>query len=99
MATPPFPVARKREKPTAMDQMDPMRPINREHLVRNLILALVVVLVPVLGHLILTVIILRDELSVWQKLGWILVIWIVWWIGPFLYLLLGQRRNRLLNFL
>jgi len=102
MATPCFPVARKKEQLTAMDQMDQMdqmQPINREHLVRNLLLALVVVLVPVLGHLILTVIILRDELNGWQKLWWILVIWIVWRIGPFLYLLLGQRRNRLLNFL
>jgi heme/copper-type cytochrome/quinol oxidase subunit 2 len=82
-----------------MDQMDQMKPVNREHLVPNLMLALVVILVPVLGHIILTAIILRDELKAWEKVAWILVIWIVWWVGPFLYLLLGQRRNRLLNFL
>jgi uncharacterized membrane protein len=82
-----------------MDQMDQVKPINQQHLVGNLILALIVVLVPVLGHIILTAIILRDDLALWQKVAWILVIWIVWWVGPFLYLLLGQRRNRLLNFL
>jgi hypothetical protein len=76
-----------------------MKPINQEHVIRNLLLALLVVLVPALGHIILTVIILHDELPLWQKLAWIVVIWVVWWVGPFLYLLLGQRRNRLLNFL
>jgi hypothetical protein len=83
----------------AMDQMDEMKPINQKHIIRNLLLALLVVFVPVLGHIILTVIILRDELPLWQKVAWIVVIWVVWWVGPFLYLLLGQRRNRLLNFL
>jgi hypothetical protein len=83
----------------AVDQMDEMKPINQEHVIRNLLLALLVVFVPVLGHIILTVIILRDELPLWQKVAWIVVIWLVWWVGPFLYLLLGQRRNRLLNFL
>jgi hypothetical protein len=82
-----------------MDQMDEMKPINPQHLVPNVLLALVVVLVPVFGHIILTAIILRDDLAVWQKVAWILVSWIVWWVGPFLYLLLGQRRNRLLNFM
>ena len=62
-----------------------------------MILALIVIFVPVLGHIILTAIILRDELPFWQKVAWILAIWIVWWVGPFLYLLLGQRRNRLLR--
>jgi hypothetical protein len=79
--------------------MDEMKPINQEHIVGNVILALIVVLVTVLGHIILTAIILRDDLPFWQKVAWMLVIWIVWWVGPFLYLLLGQRRNRLLNFL
>jgi len=83
----------------AMDQMDEMKPINQQHIVRNLLLALLVVFVPVVGHIILTVIILRDDLPLWQKVAWIVVIWVVWWVGPFLYLLLGQRRNRLLNFI
>jgi hypothetical protein len=86
----------------AIDQMDEMKPINQEHIIRNLVLALLVVFVPVLGHIILTMIILRDEPPLWQKVAWIVVIWVIrviWWVGPFLYRLLGQRRNRLLNFL
>jgi hypothetical protein len=27
---------------------------------------------------------------------WLIVVWVFWFIGPFLYLLLGQRRHRLL---
>jgi hypothetical protein len=81
-----------------MDQLDPAKAINHEHIVGNLIMALIVVFVPVLGHIILTAIILRDDLKFWEKVAWIVVIWVVWWVGPFLYLLLGQRRNRLLNF-
>jgi hypothetical protein len=82
-----------------MDQLDQAKAINHEHIAGNLIMALIVVFVPVLGHIILTAIILRDDLKFWEKVAWIVVIWVVWWVGPFLYLLLGQRRNRLLNFL
>jgi heme/copper-type cytochrome/quinol oxidase subunit 2 len=81
-----------------MDQLDRAKAINHEHIAGNLIMALIVVFVPVLGHIILTAIILRDDLKFWEKVAWIVVIWVVWWVGPFLYLLLGQRRNRLLNF-
>lgn len=78
--------------------MQPNGPkVSPDAFVGNMILALIVIFVPVLGHIILTAIILRDELPFWQKVAWILAIWIVWWVGPFLYLLLGQRRNRLLR--
>ena len=59
------------------------------------ILALVVIFVPIIGHIILTAMILGDDLSSGEKLLWLLVVWVFWVIGPFLYLLLGQRRNRL----
>jgi hypothetical protein len=40
--------------------------------------------------------ILQDDLSVIEKILWIAVVWLtIYFIGPFLYLLLGQRRNRL----
>jgi len=68
-----------------------------DHLVLNGCLALVLIFVPLLGHLILTVLILGDELTASEKLLWLVVIWVFWFIGPFLYLLLGQRRNRLLG--
>lgn len=63
----------------------------------TLLLALVVIFVPILGHLILTPIILRDEMPASHKAGWLLIVWIFWGVGPFLYLLLGQRRNRLFS--
>lgn len=62
-----------------------------------LLLALVLIFVPILGHIILTIMILGDDLSSGEKLLWLVVVWIFWFVGPFLYLLLGQRRNRLLS--
>lgn len=61
------------------------------------LLALVLIFVPILGHIILTIMILGDDLSGGEKLLWLVVVWIFWFVGPFLYLLLGQRRNRLLS--
>ncbi|MGZ3676824.1 MAG: PLD nuclease N-terminal domain-containing protein [Ktedonobacterales bacterium] len=57
--------------------------------------ALICIFIPVLGHIILTVMILNDDLSGSEKLLWLLVVWVFWFIGPFLYLLLGQRHDRL----
>ena len=62
-----------------------------------LLLMLVVVFVPLVGHIILSFIIVQDDLSSMEKLLWLVVIWLLPVIGPFLYLLLGQRRNRLLS--
>ncbi|SRR5581483_8166083 len=63
----------------------------------TILLALVVIVVPILGHIILTPIILADDMPASHKAGWLLVVWIFWGVGPFLYLLLGQRRNRLFS--
>lgn len=62
-----------------------------------LLLILALIFVPVLGHVVLTVMILTDDLSTGEKLLWLVIIWLVWFLGPFLYLLLGQRRNRLMS--
>lgn len=72
------------------------RPRN-DSLVLNGCLALVLIFLPIVGHIILTVLILGDDLSASEKLLWLVVVWIFWFIGPFLYLLLGQRRHRLLG--
>jgi hypothetical protein len=40
--------------------------------------------------------IIGDDLSTTEKLLWLLLVWLVPVAGPLLYLLLGQRRNRLL---
>jgi hypothetical protein len=58
---------------------------------------LVVIFFPLVGHVILTVLILGDDLTRSEKLLWLVVVWLFWFIGPFLYLLLGQKRNRLLR--
>ena len=62
-----------------------------------LLLVLLLVFVPLLGHLVLTVMILGDDLSGGEKLLWLIVVWLIPFLGPFLYLLLGQRRNRLIS--
>lgn len=62
-----------------------------------LLLVLLLIFVPLLGHIILTVMILTDDLSGGEKLLWLVVIWLIPFLGPFLYLLLGQRRNRLMS--
>lgn len=72
------------------------RPRN-DNWLANLFLAALLIFLPVVGHLILTPIILADDLTVSEKIIWLVVIWVFWFIGPFLYLLFGQRRNRLLG--
>lgn len=63
----------------------------------TILLMLVVVFVPIIGHLILTFIILGDDLSGGEKILWLLVVWFLPVIGPLLYLLIGQRRNRMVS--
>ncbi len=63
----------------------------------TILLMLVVVFVPIVGHIILTVIILGDDLTCGEKILWLLVVWLLPVIGPLLYLLIGQRRDRLVS--
>ena len=62
-----------------------------------LLLAFVLIFIPIIGHIILTFMILTDDLSTGEKILWLLVVWLAPFIGPFLYLLLGQRRNRVFS--
>jgi uncharacterized BrkB/YihY/UPF0761 family membrane protein len=64
-------------------------------LLTTLIVA-VCLFVPLVGHIFLTVMIIGDDLSNSEKLLWLLLVWLVPVAGPLLYLLLGQKRNRLL---
>lgn len=61
------------------------------------LLAAVIIFIPIVGHIILTIMILGDDMSGGQKLLWLILVWLIPIVGPFLYLLLGQRRNRLFN--
>ena len=63
----------------------------------NSLLFLIIVLVPLLGHIIVTVMTLEDDHSFSGKLIWLAVIWLMpipVIIGPLLYLLFGQKRPR-----
>ncbi len=65
----------------------------------NSLLFLIIVLVPLLGHIIVTVMALEDDHTLSGKLIWLAVIWLIWLmpipviIGPLLYLLFGQKRR------
>jgi hypothetical protein len=61
----------------------------------NTLLTLVILFVPLVGHIICTVYIVGDDLSTAEKVIWLLLVWLLFPVaGPLLYLLLGQRRNR-----
>jgi ABC-type dipeptide/oligopeptide/nickel transport system permease component len=60
----------------------------------NSLVFLVIVFVPIVGHILATVMALDDDRSFAGKLLWIAIIWLLppWVIlGPLLYLLFGQR--------
>ncbi len=60
----------------------------------NTVLFLVIVFIPVIGHIIETIFIIEDDHSVLGKVLWLLVIWAIPFVGPFLYLIFGQRAVR-----
>jgi len=60
----------------------------------NSLLFLIIVFIPIVGHIIETVMVIEDDHTPLGMLGWLLVIWLIPFIGPLLYLLFGQRRSR-----
>jgi hypothetical protein len=61
----------------------------------TVLLSLVCIFVPFVGHIILTFMIANDYLTTGQKIIWLIAVWAVPIAGPLLYLLVGQRHNRL----
>jgi hypothetical protein len=59
----------------------------------NSLLFLVIVFIPIVGHVIETVMVIQDEHTPLGMLGWLLVIWLLPFLGPFLYLLFGQHHT------
>jgi hypothetical protein len=58
---------------------------------------LVIIFVPLLGHIIATLMVLDDDHSAGGKVLWWLIIWLMppfVVLGPLLYLLFGQRPSR-----
>jgi hypothetical protein len=64
--------------------------------VMNSLLFLVIVFIPVVGHIIETVMVFEDEHSTAGTILWLVVIWSTPFIGPLLYLLFGQTRRRVM---
>ncbi len=63
----------------------------------SLLAAVIIILIPLVGDIACTVFILNDDLSTVEKVLWIVAVWFLPWVGRLLYLLMGQRRNRLLG--
>ena len=67
----------------------------------NSLLFLVIVFVPLVGHVIETFMVLEDDHSVPGKILWLAVIWLMpipVVVGPLLYLLFGQNRQKRIAF-
>ncbi len=62
----------------------------------NSLLFLIIVFVPILGHIIATVMVLEDDHSAAGTVMWLALIWLVPFLGCLLYLLFGQRRRRVM---
>ena len=63
----------------------------------NTLLFCVIIFLPLIGHIIATVMVLEDDHSLSGKILWLAVIWLMpipVVIGPLLYLLFGQRSAR-----
>ena len=97
-----FPVARHvRDDKTSRrvlgvaTRVEPQGNRRSRELVINILIAMVCIFLPFVGHIILTFLIAGDDLSMGHKIIWLLAVWLVPFVGPFLYLLVGQRRHRL----
>ena len=64
--------------------------------IANSLLFLVIVFIPVVGHIIETVMVFEDDHSTAGTILWLVVIWSTPFIGPLLYLLFGQRPRRVM---
>lgn len=63
----------------------------------SLVAAIIIILIPIVGDIACTVFIVGDDLTTAEKVLWIAAVWLLPWVGRILYLLVGQRRNRLLG--
>ena len=67
----------------------------------NSFLFLVIVFVPLVGHIIETVMVLEDDHTLAGKILWLAVIWLMpipVIVGPLLYLLFGQKTQQRIAF-
>ncbi len=62
----------------------------------NSVLFLIIVFVPLLGHIVATIMVFEDDHSLAGTILWLALIWLVPFLGIFLYLVFGQRRRRIM---
>jgi uncharacterized BrkB/YihY/UPF0761 family membrane protein len=60
----------------------------------NVVVFLVGVFVPIVGHILDTILILRDDHSWAGKVLWLVIVWLFPFVGALLYMLFGQRYRR-----
>ena len=60
----------------------------------NTLLFLIIVFIPVVGHIIVTIMVIEDDHSLIGKALWLVVIWAIPFLGSFLYLVFGQKTSR-----
>ncbi len=70
-----------------------MVPANRGCLF-NSCLFLVIVFLPIIGQIIVTLMIFEDQHPPATMLLWLVVVWVIPFIGPLLYLLFGQNTGQ-----
>ncbi len=59
--------------------------------ITNSCLFMVIVFLPIIGQVILTLMVFEDQHSPSAMLLWLVLIWVIPFFGPFLYLLFGQQ--------
>src|SRR5260370_16865510 len=64
--------------------------------IANSLLFLVIVFIPVVGHIIETVMLFEDEHSAAGTILWLVVIWTTPFIGPLLYPLFRPRHKQVM---
>jgi hypothetical protein len=70
---------------------------NERGCLMNSLMFLIIVFLPIVGHIIETVMVIEDDHSFAGKLIWLAIIWLMppfVIVGPLLYLLFGQRPRR-----
>src|SRR5690348_6031381 len=58
----------------------------------EIVLAVVALFFPIVGQAVLTVDILTLRVNLIEKLAWIFFVWVMPFVGPLLYLLIGPHR-------
>ena len=65
-----------------------------QHRIAITCLHLVALFIPILGQIIATITLIRDDLSLASKVLWLVTIWLFPFLGPLLYTFFSQQQRR-----